>query len=160
MINRGWPINPEALTSASRGLIGETTFGVLPEVTPVLTFSITLSISLIFLTKLWFDPTYKRFLDAVVLSAFTSFLWGWHVHEKAVLLFLVPLRSVEPFRRVETRLTRSGTSLTAVDDDHHFRVYTIASCAGIYSLFPLLIKPAGKYMSRLAHSCSALTRLP
>ncbi|KAI5480557.1 alpha-1,3-glucosyltransferase, glycosyltransferase family 57 protein [Pseudohyphozyma bogoriensis] len=124
LIKRGWPIAPEALTSASRGLIGETTFGVLPSVTPGITFSLTLGFCLIFLTKLWFDPSYRRFLDAVVLSAMTSFLWGWHVHEKAVLLFLVPL------------------GLTAVEDDNHLRAYTVASCAGIYSLFPLLIKPA------------------
>ncbi|KAK4705531.1 hypothetical protein P7C70_g672, partial [Phenoliferia sp. Uapishka_3] len=123
LLKRGWPVSEEALSSASRGLVGETTFGVLPNITPTLTFSITLGFILIFLTKLWFDPTYKRFLDSVVLSAMTSFLWGWHVHEKAVLLFLIPL------------------SLTAVEDEDHLRAYIIASCAGIYSLFPLLIKP-------------------
>ena len=42
--------------------------------------------------RLWFDPSYKRFVSAVVLCAFTSFIAGWHVHEKAVLLFLVPQR--------------------------------------------------------------------
>ncbi|KAL8278199.1 hypothetical protein RQP46_009372 [Phenoliferia psychrophenolica] len=123
LVTRGWPISAEALSSASRGLVGETTFGVLPNITPGLTFSITLGFILIFLAKLWFDPTYKRFLDSVVLSAMTSFLWGWHVHEKAVLLFLVPL------------------SLTAVEDEDHLRAYIIASAAGVYSLFPLLIKP-------------------
>lgn len=92
LIKRGWPISPTALTSTSRGLIGETTFGVLPNITPSLTFSLTLAFSLVYLSKLWLDPSYKRFLDSLVLSAFTSFLWGWHVHEKAVLLFLVPLR--------------------------------------------------------------------
>lgn len=92
LLSRGWPIAPSAVTSASRGLIGSTEFGVLPAITPSITFSLTLAISLIYLTKLWMDPSYKRFLDALVLSAFTSFLWGWHVHEKAVLLFLVPLR--------------------------------------------------------------------
>jgi len=92
LLSRGWPISPSAVTSASRGLIGTTEFGVLPAVTPTVTFSLTLAISLVYLTKLWLDPSYKRFLDSLVLSAFTSFLWGWHVHEKAVLLFLVPLR--------------------------------------------------------------------
>lgn len=89
---RGVTIDPLALLSSSRGLIGSTTFGVLPNITPTLTFGLTLSISLIYLTKLWFDPSYKRFLDSIVLSAMTSFLVGWHVHEKAALLFLVPLR--------------------------------------------------------------------
>ena len=45
-----------------------------------------------YLIKLWHQPTYKRFLKAVTLSAFTSFLFGFHVHEKAILLVLSPLR--------------------------------------------------------------------
>jgi len=94
LVYRGWgdSISPQALVSASRGLIGETTFGVLPNVTPKMCFSLTFGFTLVYLSKLWFDPSFKRFLDSVVLSAMTSFLWGWHVHEKAVLLFLVPLR--------------------------------------------------------------------
>ncbi|SGY20657.1 BQ5605_C016g08115 [Microbotryum silenes-dioicae] len=123
LLKRGWPISPDAIASASRGIVGETTFGVLPTVTPGLCFTITLSFSMIYLAKLWVDPTYKRFLDSLVLSAFTSFLWGWHVHEKAVLLFLVPL------------------SLTAAEDEHHLRAFIVATTAGVYSLFPLLIKP-------------------
>lgn len=94
LLARGWPVSPEAIDSSSRGLVGDTTFGVLPSVTPALCFSITLGFTLVFLTKLWFDPSFKRFLDSVVLSAMTSFLFGWHVHEKAALLFLVPLRCV------------------------------------------------------------------
>ncbi|ORY89260.1 family 57 glycosyltransferase [Leucosporidium creatinivorum] len=132
LLSRGWPISPSAVTSASRGLIGTIEFGVLPAVTPTVTFSLTLAISLVYLTKLWLDPSYKRFLDSLVLSAFTSFLWGWHVHEKAVLLFLVPL------------------SLTAVEDHDHLRTFIIASTAGVYSLFPLLIKPAETPIKLLA----------
>ncbi|GAA6042056.1 hypothetical protein JCM8097_004084 [Rhodosporidiobolus ruineniae] len=124
LVSRGWPISSEALTSSSRGLIGSTTFGVLPNVTPRATFALTFAFTAIFLVKLWFDPTYRRFLDSVVLAAMTSFLWGWHVHEKAVLLFLVPL------------------SLTATEDDNHFRSFLIATTAGVFGLFPLLIKPA------------------
>ena len=46
----------------------------------------------VYLVKLWQQPSYKRFLKAVTLSAFTSFLFGFHVHEKAILLVLFPLR--------------------------------------------------------------------
>ncbi|GAA5999903.1 hypothetical protein JCM10207_005964 [Rhodosporidiobolus poonsookiae] len=123
LVSRGWPVSPEALTSSSRGLIGSTTFGVLPNITPRTTFVLTFAITAAFLVKLWRDPSYKRFVDSVVLAAMTSFLWGWHVHEKAVLLFLVPL------------------SLTATEDDNHFRAFVVASTAGIFGLFPLLIKP-------------------
>ncbi|GAA5967822.1 hypothetical protein JCM11641_005778 [Rhodosporidiobolus odoratus] len=120
----GVPISEEALVSSSRGLIGSTTFGVLPNITPRTTFVLTFSFTAVFLIKLWTDPTFKRFLDSVVLAAMTSFLFGWHVHEKAALLFLVPL------------------TLTAADDDNHYRSSVIATTAGVFGLFPLLIKPA------------------
>ncbi|GAA5984025.1 hypothetical protein JCM10908_006018 [Rhodotorula pacifica] len=123
LVARGWPISEEALNSASRGLVGSTMFGVLPNISPRLTFALTLAFTCVYLTKLWFDPTYKRFLDSLVLAAMTSFLWGWHVHEKAALMFLIPL------------------SLTAADDYNHYRSYVIATTAGVFGLFPLLIKP-------------------
>ncbi|KWU47227.1 family 57 glycosyltransferase [Rhodotorula sp. JG-1b] len=123
LVARGWPVSEEALNSASRGLVGTTMFGVLPNITPKITFGLTLAFTCVYLTKLWFDPTYKRFLDSLVLAAMTSFLWGWHVHEKAALMFLIPL------------------SLTAADDYNHYRSYMIATTAGVFGLFPLLIKP-------------------
>lgn len=109
LVARGWPVAQEALTSSSRGLIGATTFGVLPNVTPRLTFALTLSLTGAFLAKLWFDPTFRRFLDSVVLAAMTSFLFGWHVHEKAVLLFLIPLRCVGPPLSHPHESTRSSS---------------------------------------------------
>lgn len=124
LLSKGLPIPPSAVTSSSRGLVTSTTFALFPEITPLTTFSLTLSFITIYMIKLWFSPSYEKFLEGVVLSGMTSFLWGWHVHEKAVLIFLIPL------------------GLIAVEDDTHLRAYIIASCAGIYSLFPLLIQPA------------------
>ncbi|KAL1734298.1 glycosyltransferase family 57 protein [Schizophyllum commune] len=82
-----------------------------------------ISYCLAFLVKLWFRPTYKSFLTALTLCGYTSFLFGWHVHEKAVLLVLVPL------------------SLLAAERQAYFRTFLIASVAGIFSLFPLLFTP-------------------
>jgi len=42
--------------------------------------------------KLWTTPTYKSFVTALTLCGYTSYMFGWHVHEKAILLVLVPLR--------------------------------------------------------------------
>ena len=45
----------------------------------------------VFLAKLWRVPSYKSFVCALTLCGYTSFMFGWHVHEKAILLVLVPL---------------------------------------------------------------------
>lgn len=46
----------------------------------------------IFLSELWKSPTYNTYLRGIVHCGFASFMFGWHVHEKAVMLILVPLR--------------------------------------------------------------------
>ncbi|WAQ83698.1 hypothetical protein PtA15_4A146 [Puccinia triticina] len=122
-LSRGIIVDPSVLNSTSRGLIGDTSFGVLPTITPNTCLSCTLGFMIIIMSKLWQDPTYTRFLKSIILAAFTSFLFGWHVHEKAALLFLVPL------------------TLIAVRDYYLYRTWLIASLAGISGLFPLLINP-------------------
>ncbi|OCH90715.1 glucosyltransferase [Obba rivulosa] len=117
-------VNEAGMASTSRGLVGDTIFAVLPTVKPIHTFAITIAFQVIYLTKLWKTPIYKSFLTALTLCGYTSFMFGWHVHEKAILLVLVPL------------------SLLATENHAYFRTFMIASIAGIYSLFPLLFTPA------------------
>ncbi|KAH7920801.1 glucosyltransferase [Leucogyrophana mollusca] len=117
-------VNESGVASTSRGLVGDTVFAVIPNVKPLHTFIITIGFQAIFLIKLWSAPTYKSFLTALTLCGYTSFMFGWHVHEKAVLLVLVPL------------------SLLATETYAYFKTFVIASVAGIFSLFPLLFTPA------------------
>ena len=84
-------INDAGVHSSSRGLVGDTVFAVLPNIKPAHTFLVTIAFQLVFLAKLWTTPTYKSFLKALTLCGYTSYMYGWHVHEKAVLLILVPL---------------------------------------------------------------------
>ncbi|KAF8339207.1 glycosyltransferase family 57 protein [Cantharellus anzutake] len=112
------------VASSSRGLVGDTVFAILPNVVPIHTFTLTILFQAIYLVKLWRTPTHKSFLTALTLCGWASFMFGWHVHEKAILLVLVPL------------------SLMAADSGLHLRVFMIASAAGIYSLFPLIFKPS------------------
>ncbi|THV08661.1 glucosyltransferase [Dendrothele bispora CBS 962.96] len=117
-------INEEGIRSTSRGLVGDTVFAVIPNVKPIHTFTITIAFQSVILFKLWRNPTYKSFLTALTLCGYVSYLFGWHVHEKAVLLVLIPL------------------SLLAAERQAYFRTFILASVAGIFSLFPLLFTPA------------------
>ncbi|KAK7470760.1 glycosyl transferase [Stygiomarasmius scandens] len=117
------PINPSGVQSTSRGLVGDTIFAVIPNVKPIHTFTITIAFQSVILFKLWRNPTYKSFLTALTLCGYVSYLFGWHVHEKAVLLVLVPL------------------SLLAAERQAYFRTFVLASVAGIFSLFPLIFTP-------------------
>lgn len=109
--------------SASRGLVENISFGVLPDIGPSTCFMLTLTCMSVYMIKLWQTPTYRSFLASVSLCGMASFLFGWHVHEKAIMLPLIPY------------------TLLAADDYAHFRTFVLLSTAGIVSLFPLLFTP-------------------
>ncbi|KAL2829165.1 glycosyl transferase [Aspergillus cavernicola] len=120
----GLPINQEALTSVTRGLVGDTSFAVLPEVSKEHTFALTLLFQLLPLIKLWRHPGPDTFIGALTLCGYASFLFGWHVHEKAILLIIIPF------------------SLIALKDRRYFSAFRPLAVAGYVSLFPLLFTAA------------------
>lgn len=60
------------------------------------------------------------FIGAVTLCGYASFLFGWHVHEKAILLVIIPF------------------SLIALKDRRYLGAFRPLAVAGHVSLFPLL----------------------
>lgn len=64
------------------------------------------------------------FIGAVTLCGYASFLFGWHVHEKAILLVILPF------------------SLLALKDRRHLGAFRPLAVAGHVSLFPLLFTAA------------------
>jgi alpha-1,3-glucosyltransferase len=116
----------EAINSVTRGLVGDTAFAVLPEITPRLCFALTLLFQAIPLAKLFASarPSWDVFVGAVTLCGYASFLFGWHVHEKAILLIIIPF------------------SLIALKDRRHLSAFRPLAVAGHVSLFPLIFTPA------------------
>lgn len=72
------------------------------------------------LVKLFFRPTWDTFVGALTLCGYASFLFGWHVHEKAILLVIIPF------------------SLIALKDRRHLGAFRPLAVSGHVSLFPLL----------------------
>jgi alpha-1,3-glucosyltransferase len=113
-------VDSTAVNSVTRGLVGDTSFAVLPNISPQQCFGLTLAFQLVALGKLWTKPTWTNFVGAVALCGFASFLVGWHVHEKAILLVLIPF------------------SLIALKDRSYLASFRPLAVAGHVSLFPLL----------------------
>ncbi|XP_017883378.1 probable dolichyl pyrophosphate Glc1Man9GlcNAc2 alpha-1,3-glucosyltransferase [Ceratina calcarata] len=106
------------------GLVQEQSFSVLPTPSPLLTFSFTLLSIIPALYRLASDKEYatnrRQFLRCLVLCALGSFIFGWHVHEKAILTGIVPLCVL---------------AASSIDDA---RVYLILNSSGHTALLPLL----------------------
>ncbi|KAF5394567.1 Alpha-1 3-glucosyltransferase [Paragonimus heterotremus] len=97
-----WPRLNTTVASMTGGLVGQINHVVLPNIRPLHTVTLTLSFMLPSLIRcavkssafgsLQASTRYTEYLTALVGAAWSSFLFGWHVHEKAVLMVLLPLK--------------------------------------------------------------------
>lgn len=114
---------PQSNESAAMtgGLVQEFNHAVLPSIKPLATFILTALFILPSVLHLWNNPIGpKSFLKSLILCGFTSFMFGWHVHEKAILLVIIPL------------------ALLAVDNPQYTRHFLFLSITGHCSLLPLI----------------------
>lgn len=112
--------NKKLLLSTTRGIVGDIEFLVLPTITPQLTFLLTLFYQVMALIPLFLQPTFERFIGALTLCGYASFLFGWHVHEKAVLIIIFPISFL---------VTRDKRLLSS---------FNLLAACGYVSLFPLI----------------------
>lgn len=145
-------LDTAALSATTRGLVGDTAFGVLPTITAQHTLLITVLLQIPSLISVFRKPSFDRFIGSVVLSAFASFLAGWHVHEKAILLVTVTM-SVAIANQIGASPnmgsgaagalaeSRSGSTVLTPQD---VRSFMIVSLAGYIGLWPLFFTRQGK----------------
>jgi alpha-1,3-glucosyltransferase len=117
-------VDAAAAQSLTRGLVGDTSFAVLPAISPRLTFLLTLCTQIPPLIKLFLQPSWETFIGAVTLCGYASFGFGWHVHEKAILIVLIPF------------------SLICLKDRRYLSAFRPLAVSGHVSLFPLLFTAA------------------
>ncbi|KYN37272.1 putative dolichyl pyrophosphate Glc1Man9GlcNAc2 alpha-1,3-glucosyltransferase [Trachymyrmex septentrionalis] len=117
----GWLKNVKSAVMTG-GLVQEQNFLILPTPTPIITFLLTFVIMLPALWCLYKKPyvNSKDFIRCIVLCVLSSFMFGWHVHEKAILTAIIPLCILAALH---------------VEDA---RIFIILSSAGQTALLPLL----------------------
>lgn len=64
------------------------------------------------------------FIQCVILTAFSSFLFGWHVHEKAIMMIIIPMIPLAFYSKSISKY------------------FFILNTIGSYSIFPLLKEEA------------------
>ncbi|KAF1330547.1 Dolichyl pyrophosphate glc1man9glcnac2 alpha-1,3-glucosyltransferase, partial [Globisporangium splendens] len=108
----------------SGGLVQEASFAILPSIPPIVCAALTFVTMLPVLYSVWKYPDSSLFMSALVYCMMCSFLFGYHVHEKAILQVILPL------------------GLMAAESVNDMRLYRFASIVSTISLFPLLFTSA------------------
>lgn len=108
--------------SNTGGLVQEFKHSVLPSISPAMTFVIVAVMMVPCCIKLLSlkCESPRTFMKPLIICTATSFMFGWHVHEKAILMILIPLQVLTFHDKSE-----ASSSL-------------FVSFFGLYSLTPLL----------------------
>jgi alpha-1,3-glucosyltransferase len=81
--------------TATRGLIGDSdVLSILPEISPRESLVLSLIFMIVPLWRTWKNPDTINLVLGIVLCSFSAFIFGWHVHEKAILTCFLPLQYV------------------------------------------------------------------
>lgn len=112
-----------AVGNLSTGRVGVSSYAVLPNISPPMTLAAVLAAMTPCLQLVWRAPHPQRFAHDVAYAMLCGFMFGYHVHEKAILMALVPL------------------ALCAAGDRAMASNFVLLSAAGTYGLLPLLFRP-------------------
>ncbi|XP_041357534.1 probable dolichyl pyrophosphate Glc1Man9GlcNAc2 alpha-1,3-glucosyltransferase isoform X2 [Gigantopelta aegis] len=114
-------LNSTSTASMTGGLVQVFNHTVLPSISPQVTVVFTAAAMLPSLIHLWFNTKGPQSLvRCIVLCGLASFIFGWHVHEKAILLTIIPFTLLIAGKKRDAQL------------------FLILSTVGHYSLFPLI----------------------
>ncbi|KAG2393979.1 hypothetical protein C9374_003743 [Naegleria lovaniensis] len=124
--------------SLTGGLVGlnQGTHTILPTISPRITIVLCLLFSFTLCAYCFIEARFNQrrrrsniqtMLLAITNSVFAFFMFGWHVHEKAILSALIPLAIL--------------VTISTHNFENHFKLFAFTSIVGTYSLFPLLFQP-------------------
>ncbi|KAN0025914.1 hypothetical protein ACTFIU_001678 [Dictyostelium citrinum] len=118
-------IIPDQVTgNLTSGLVGSETQShiLLPKITPQITLLITILFLIPSIYSILKSNSWKHFILGICQSSFTFFMFGWHVHEKAIIMITIPM------------------GFLCLVNNKFSKLYFLLSTIGHYSLFPLLFQ--------------------
>ena len=128
-------------SSSSSGLVQDVSNDVLPDMPASITFAIVATSMTPALIYLWKKCHFslsggdqRIFIRTVIICAFSSFIFGFHIHEKHLLLVMIPLTPL-----VLLDFDSSPGIPFSIDT---LKVFLILMVTGTYSFFPLLFQEA------------------
>ena len=90
--------------SMTGGLVQDIHHSVLPDISPLTTVILTIVLWVPALARLWASPgNVQQFIRCLAICGWSSFLCGWHVHEKAILIVILPMTLLACINRVDAR---------------------------------------------------------
>jgi alpha-1,3-glucosyltransferase len=117
----GSAIHQQLGNDSCSGLVGDFKLNVLPRISPFVSMILVLGSQAPALFTLYKTPTAQNLIRCTVYCTMCSFMFGYHVHEKAIL---VPLTAL---------------SLISVEGSLERNVFMHMAAVGIYGLFPLFV---------------------
>jgi hypothetical protein len=97
---------------------------------------------------------YGLFIKTVTYAAMSLFMFGYHVHEKAILVTLLPLTMIlSPSNVSGTKGAGGGAVFSNVlERERWHAVFLQVTAAGVVSLLPLLINPEEQALKGAHHT--------
>lgn len=121
------------------GLVQEYDHLVLPSIRPVHTLIFTITATVPSLVHACLYATrWTQFVRCISMCAFAAFMFGWHVHEKAILMVIIPM------------------TLLVADKKADASQFLLLSAVGHFSLLPLIFTSAEAVLKYSLYLCYTL----
>ena len=106
--------------ASTSGLVGNFQFYILPSISPAVALGLTVLAQLPAYYRICTSPTHENLFRCLLYSSLSSFYFGYHVHEKAIVISQI-----------------LSIFLCCKSGDDSF-LFIVLSMTGFFSLFPLL----------------------
>nr|CAD2189949.1 unnamed protein product [Meloidogyne enterolobii] len=119
----------------TKGIVGEYSHSILPDISPLITLII---IFVILIASFWRFKDIEEYshtdflLISMLLSAYPFFLFGWHVHEKAILMLFFPL------------------AILSIKDSRFMEPFSLMFLISTFAQFNLLFTPLEHYLIKIS----------